>query len=329
MSPLLHRSRALLVSRGLRLDSRRPSRLFSTAIFGGRRPLLSLFLSGLAIGMGLTIPIAGFYHVSGMRNAVDAVQVILSEINQARQQTKNPKSKPSDALIYLRKAAKDYVQLVPLAPYIVDKAFDSVEATIDAHQEEAAVIIERLGHKMSKIIEHHKNMTVPAAWEMLEVVKEETGRLHEVAVRVVKESPVASSASESVQRVAVEGVEKAKELGAGAYAFIWGQIDQRVQRPQTNPETEPKTVDKADQKEPGHLYAAVCTIAFDSTSGPPKRLRSVCIGDTGKHVHPVLLPHTRWRAWALALVGVIARLPRAQGYKPELGPSMERKEKVG
>jgi hypothetical protein len=212
-------------------------------------------------------PVAGFYHVSGMRNAVDAVQVILSEINQARQQTKNPKSKPSDALIYLRKAAKDYVQLVPLAPYIVDKAFDSVEATIDAHQEEAAVIIERLGHKMSKIIEHHKNMTVPAAWEMLEVVKEETGRLHEVAVRVVKESPVASSASESVQRVAVEGVEKAKELvslilvaikwgltstrlqGAGAYAFIWGQIDQRVQRPQTNPETEPKTVDKADQKE--------------------------------------------------------------------------------
>ena len=94
----------------------------------------------------------------------------------------------------------------------MDKAFDSVEATIDAHQEEAAVIIERLGNKMSKIVEHHKNMTVPAAWEMLEVVKEETGRLHEVAVKAVTRSPVASSTRESVRMIAVEAAEKAKEL---------------------------------------------------------------------------------------------------------------------
>lgn len=108
--------------------------------------------------------------------------------------------------------AVDAAQVILDKPSTTTNEKPQIEATIYAHQEEAAVIIERLGHKMSEIIEHHKNMTVPAAWEMLEVVKEETGRLHEVAVRVVKESPVASSANESVQRVAMEGVEKAKEL---------------------------------------------------------------------------------------------------------------------
>lgn len=140
-----------------------------------------------------------------MRNAVNTAHVTLTEINRARDKIKNVKEKPSDALYLLRVAAKTYVQGIPFAAWGVDKAFDSVEATIDSHQEEAAIVIESLSRRMSDVVEHHKTMTVPAAVELIKVVKEETGRLREIAVKAVKESPVA-------QRMGSEGMEKAKGI---------------------------------------------------------------------------------------------------------------------
>jgi dissimilatory sulfite reductase (desulfoviridin) alpha/beta subunit len=122
-----------------------------------------------------------------MRNAVNTAQVTLAEINQARDKIKNVKEKPSDALYLLRIAAKSYVQGIPFAQWGVDKAFDSVEATIDAHRDEAKVIIEDLSRRMGDVVEKHKQITAPAAWELVKVVTEETGRLKEVAVKAAKE----------------------------------------------------------------------------------------------------------------------------------------------
>lgn len=195
----------LLASRSRQLSALSPKRIF----FGGRRPFLSQFISGLLFGVAVTAPIAGFYHFSGMRNAVNTAQVTLAEINQARDKIRNVKEKPSDALYLLRIAAKTYVQGIPFAAWGVDKAFDSVEATIDAHQEEAAVIIENLSRRMGEIVEHHKTLTVPAALELLKVVKEETGKLREVAVKAVKENSIA-------QKMAGE----AMGVGKGTLDFV-------------------------------------------------------------------------------------------------------------
>lgn len=137
----------------------------------------------------------------------------LSDINQAQQNVQSNKpsksnkpTTPSQSLAFLRVAAKNYVQAVPFAAYAVDKAFDSVEAKIDAHQEEAAVIIDAFGEKMAKIVEHHKSVTVPAAWELLQVVKEETAKLQELASKAVD-----PSVKESVQRAAGTGLKQAMQ----------------------------------------------------------------------------------------------------------------------
>ncbi|KAF6760060.1 hypothetical protein DFP72DRAFT_94235 [Ephemerocybe angulata] len=225
---MVHR---LQLARPVRLESSAiaRSRQFSTTfLFGGRRPFLSLLASGLALGVGITTPIALFYHYSGIRNAVDTAQVTLSEINQAR--NGSTKSKPTQSLVFLRVAAKTYVQGIPFASYAVDKAFDSVEATIDAHQEEAAVIIENLGRKMAEIIEQHRTMTVPAAWELLKVVKEETGKLHQVAVKAATSAPVSESVHNIVSSQGFQAAKGAAEsLGKGAVGFVKGKLGQRKQ----------------------------------------------------------------------------------------------------
>jgi hypothetical protein len=162
--------------------------------------------------------VAGFYHFSGLRGAVDTARVVLTEINQCREYLRTGRENPSQALSFLRVAAKSYVQAYPFAPYLVDKAFDSVDGAIDAHSEEAALIIENLSDKMAAIVGHQKTATLSAAREIVKVVQAETGRLRQGAWKTVAANP---ELRESVRVAAQDRVQRAREATENAVRNLY------------------------------------------------------------------------------------------------------------
>lgn len=64
---------------------------------------------------------------------------------------------PSTILGTIRKAVKAYVAYVPGAGFLVDRTFDQIDETVDAHAEEANVIIGQAYLDILKIVQHGGN----------------------------------------------------------------------------------------------------------------------------------------------------------------------------
>jgi hypothetical protein len=124
--------------------------------------------------------------------------VLVAEFSQAGALAHARDGKPSLALPLLRVAAKTYVQGYPLAPFLVDRAFDAVDGAVDAHAKEAALVIENLGAKMSEIVEQQKIVTLPKVVEIVKVVQTETEKLHEGAWKAASEPELHDSVRKAV-----------------------------------------------------------------------------------------------------------------------------------
>ncbi|KAJ2931258.1 hypothetical protein H1R20_g5872, partial [Candolleomyces eurysporus] len=206
-------------------------RALSTALFsGGRQPLSRVFLTGIVWGTGFIIPIAGFYHFSGLRGAVDTVQVVAAEINQAQVLARRD-GKPSQSLSFLRVAAKTYVQGYPFAPFLVDRAFDAVDAAVDAHGKEAAVVIETLSAKMKDIVEQQKTVTLPAVVEIIKVVRSETEKLRQGAWKAASNPDLHESVRKVVGSAGQGAVKIAKSAGKSIVDYFTAKASNQPQAP--------------------------------------------------------------------------------------------------
>ena len=98
----------------------------------------------------------GLYHYTGLKKAVDTFGPAVGYLTQARDRLATDKI-PSHALNYLREAAKAYVAYIPGAGFLVDRTFDRLDETVDAHAEEANAIIGQAYTDIVQIVQQGGN----------------------------------------------------------------------------------------------------------------------------------------------------------------------------
>ncbi|RXW23341.1 hypothetical protein EST38_g2513 [Candolleomyces aberdarensis] len=184
---------------------------------------MSQLKGGIGMGIGFLLTMFAFYHFSGLRGAVDTAQVVVAEIKQA-QVLAIRDQKPAQALSFLRVAAKTFVRGYPFAPFLVDRAFDAVDAAVDAHGKEAAVVIENLGAKMSDIVERQETVKLPAVVEIVKVVQTETEKLREGAWEAASNPEFHESVLKAVEGAGQDIVNFAENAGKGIAGFFAGIV---------------------------------------------------------------------------------------------------------
>ncbi|RXW23343.1 hypothetical protein EST38_g2511 [Candolleomyces aberdarensis] len=210
-------------------------RALTTLFFGGRRPVSSVFLTGIVLGTGFIVPIAGFYHFSGLRGAVGTVRVVGAEIKLA-QALVHRDGTPSQSLSVLRVAAKTFVQGNPVALFLIDKAFDAVDAAVDAHAKEAAVVIDNLGAKMNDIVEQQETVTLPAMVDMVKVVQTETEKLHEGAWEAERNPELHETVLQALEGAGQDIAKFAENVGKSIASLFAGNAPDQAQAPSGEPQ---------------------------------------------------------------------------------------------
>ncbi|KAG7090885.1 hypothetical protein E1B28_009965 [Marasmius oreades] len=119
---------------------------------------------GIVIGAGYT-----YYHLSGIKRAVDAVKQVNEYLSQTRESVL--KRHPNEAVEYLRRIAKSYAVFVPGSGLVIDRILNSVGEIVDEHQEEASEILIRAQSKIQEIMKHKSELSnVELASRIMKVV---------------------------------------------------------------------------------------------------------------------------------------------------------------
>jgi hypothetical protein len=115
-----------------------------------------------------------------------------------------------------RTAAKTSIAAVipfgsKLTDALVDKAFDTVDETVDAHGEEAKVIITNMMEDIQNTIDSHKEWPTAAAGQVVMIIKRETARLHELSTRPETQEKISILKQAALER-SQEGWDRVKGL---------------------------------------------------------------------------------------------------------------------
>ncbi|KAH6914189.1 hypothetical protein BKA70DRAFT_1558186 [Coprinopsis sp. MPI-PUGE-AT-0042] len=156
------------------------------------KSLLSHFVPalvwGTGIGIGCLVVGTGAYYVGGWKEKVEIAHQTLVSVKGIVQGSQNTSKKATEMLDLARGAAKASIAAVipfgsKLSDPLVDKAFDTVGEAVDAHGEEAKVIITKMMEDIQNAIDSHKEWPTAAAAQVVMIVKRETAKLHELSTK--------------------------------------------------------------------------------------------------------------------------------------------------
>ncbi|KDR75351.1 hypothetical protein GALMADRAFT_249397 [Galerina marginata CBS 339.88] len=156
-----------------------------------------------------TILVAGyaFYHFSGAKKAVDTFKPAMFFLGQTRE--KLAKEAPSQALAYLRQAAKAYVAFLPGAGFVVDRGFDALGDVVDAHADEANAITKKAYDEILEVVSKDGNdHSTSSAVQIITITRRLVRELTALGLKAGK--PVSEK---------LELERRASDVGAAAGAF--------------------------------------------------------------------------------------------------------------
>uniref|UniRef100_A0A0W0FE72 Uncharacterized protein n=1 Tax=Moniliophthora roreri TaxID=221103 RepID=A0A0W0FE72_MONRR len=143
-----------------------PGDIAASTRSSGLGPVTTHLLAGL-VGGGLVVGYA-YYHLSGIKNAIDTAKQAKQYLIQTRESV--IQRHPNEAVEYLRKAAKSYATLVPGSNLVIDRIFNSIDAIVEEHQEEASEILLQAQVKIQEIIKRKELGNVELSAEIMEVL---------------------------------------------------------------------------------------------------------------------------------------------------------------
>ncbi|KAK1229194.1 hypothetical protein PQX77_007766 [Marasmius sp. AFHP31] len=111
----------------------------------------------------------GYYHFSGIKQAVETAKNVKVYLEQTRESVL--KKHPNEAVEYLRKVAKTYGALVPGSGRVIDRVFNAVEEVVEEHQEEASEIMLQAQVEIQEVMKRKKEISnVELASEVMNVL---------------------------------------------------------------------------------------------------------------------------------------------------------------